>query len=217
MLFASSRETYGNMKRQGAIDEEMVWIDNCESPYSASKLAGEALTHAYSKVYGMEFIIARFSNVYGMYDDSDRVIPLWIRQTLNGDDLIVYGQDKVLDFTYIDDAIDGIVRVIDRFDQVRGNTFNLAYGKGISLVSVAQRIRELLKADNDITIEESRPGEVWRFEADLSKAKTLLDYQPSVGIEEGLERTVDWYKDFYQLTNGVRHYARSIVQFSSHE
>jgi len=198
MIFASSRETYGNIKAQGAITEEMARIENCESPYSASKEAGEALTHAYSRVYGMEFIMARFSNVYGMYDDSDRVIPLWIRQTLKGDDLIVYGQDKVLDFTYIDDATDGIIRMIDRFDNVKGNTINIAYGRGVSLVSVAQGIRELLKANNEIVIEESRPGEVWRFEADLSRAKTLLDCQPKVGIEDGLKRTIEWYRGFYQ-------------------
>jgi len=217
MLFASSRETYGNIKAQGAISEEMARIENCESPYSASKVTGEALTRAYSKVYGLEFTIARFSNVYGMYDDSDRVIPLWIRQTLKGDDLIVYGQDKVLDFTYIDDAIDGIIRMIDWFDNVRGNTVNIAYGEGISLVSVAQRIRELLKANNEIVIEESRPGEVWRFEADLLKAKTLLDYQPKVGIEDGLKRTVDWYQGFYRPSNRGKDYASGTVQFSSYK
>ena len=197
MLFASSREIYGNIMEQSAISEGMVRLENCESPYSASKVTGEALIHAYSKVYGIDSVIVRFSNVYGMYDDSDRVIPLWIRQALNGETLIVYRKDKLLDFTYIDDAIDGVIRMIDRFDEVKGNTFNIAYGKGIRLLSVAQGIKGLLNASGEIMIEKNRPGEVWRFEADISKAKELLGYEPRVGIEEGLKRTVEWYKDFY--------------------
>ncbi len=202
IIFASSRETYGNMAVQGRITEDMARIENCESPYSASKVSGEAQIHAYNEVYGIDFIIARFSNVYGMYDDSDRVIPLWIRQTLRGNKLIVFGEKKFLDFTYIDDTIDGITKMIDQFDNAKGTTINIAYGKGVGLVSVAQSIRKLLKAKNEIAIEESRPGEVWRFEADITKAKELLGYGPEIGIEDGLEKTVVWYKDFYSTDRG---------------
>jgi len=202
IIFASSRETYGNIAVKGTITEEMARIENCESPYSASKVSGEAMTHAYNEVYGIDFIIARFSNVYGMYDDSDRVIPLWIRQTLRDDKLIVYGEKKVLDFTYIDDTIDGISRMIDRFDNAKGTTLNLAYGKGISLVSVAQSLRKLLKVENEIAIEESRPGEVWSFAADITKARELLGYESKTGIEDGLKKTAEWYKDFYLIKQG---------------
>ena len=197
MIFASSREIYGNIMEQRAIAEEMVRVENCESPYSASKIAGEALFHAYSEVYDIDFIIVRFSNVYGMYDDSDRVIPLWIKQTLSNQALTIYGKSKVLDFTYIDDAVAAIIKMIARFDKVKGNTFNIAYGEGIKLLSVAQELKELLDANSEIIIEESRRGEVRRFEADVSKAKELLGYEPMVGIEEGLKKTVEWYKSFY--------------------
>ena len=202
IIFASSRETYGNIAVQGKITEDMARIENCESPYSASKVSGEAQIHAYNKVYGIDFIIARFSNVYGMYDDSDRVIPLWIRQTLRGDKLIVYGEKKFLDFTYIDDTIDGITKMIDQFDNAKSNTLNIAYGQGISLVSVAQSLRELLKAENKIAIEASRPGEVWSFAADITKAGELLGYKPETGIEDGLEKTVAWYQDYYSAKEG---------------
>ena len=73
-------------------------IDNCESPYSASKIACEALFRSYKKCYGIDFILTRFSNVYGMYDDSDRVIPLFIRLTKENKDLEIFGKDKLLDF-----------------------------------------------------------------------------------------------------------------------
>ena len=194
IVFASSRETYGNIMGEKAIAEDMVRLENCESPYSASKVTGEALTHAYSRVYGMDFVIVRFSNIYGMYDDSDRVIPLWLRQCSKNEDIIVYGKEKVLDFTYIDDAVAAVTSIIDRFAKVKGNTFNIASGKGVNLLSIARRIKELLKASSHIIKANNRPGEVWKFEADISRARRLLNYKPKIDIEEGLKKTAAWYQ-----------------------
>jgi len=199
IIFASSRETYGNIMKDRAINEEMVRLDNCESPYAATKMAAEAMIHAYNKAYDMDFVILRFSNVYGRYDDSDRVIPVWIRELLKRRDITVYGQEKSLDFTYIDDTIDGIVKVIDTFERVKGNALNIACGQETSLLWVAEKLTELLGADNNMRVTESRRGEVWKFEADISKARKLLGYEPKVNIEEGLKRTVEWYKDYYSL------------------
>jgi len=194
IIFASSRETYGNIMAEKAIAEDTVRLENCESPYSASKITGEALAHAYSKVYGIDAVIVRFSNVYGMYDDSDRVIPLWLRQCLSGEDMIIYGKEKVLDFTYIDDTVAAVTSIIDRFDQVKGNTFNIASGKGVNLLSIARQIKELLKASSHIIEDNNRPGEVWKFEADISRARRLLNYEPKIDIEEGLKKTAAWYQ-----------------------
>lgn len=133
---------YGNLRNKEEIEESDMRIENCESPYAASKISSEALLHSYRKVYGLEFVILRFSNVYGMYDDSDRVIPLWIRQTLNRENLVVFGEGKSLDFTYIDDTVEGITRVIDRFENVAGQTFNIASGKGVKLSYVANMIKK---------------------------------------------------------------------------
>jgi len=195
IIFASSRETYGNIMGEKAILEDMVRLENCESPYSASKVTGEALIHAYSKVYGVDFVIARFSNVYGMYDDSDRVIPLWFKQCSNSEDVFVYGKEKVLDFTYIDDAVAAVTKIIDSFNQVKGNTFNIASGKGVNLLNLAWQIKKLLQTSSNIIEDNNRLGEVWKFEADISRARRLLDYEPKTGIEEGLEKTVAWYKE----------------------
>lgn len=199
IIFASSRETYGNIMSGRPVSEGEVRLENCESPYSASKITGEAMIQAYARVYDMGYVIVRFSNVYGMYDDSDRVVPLWIRQCLKGEDLVVYGKDKVLDFTYIDDAVDGVIRIIDSFDRVEGNTINLGSGKGQKLLDVATGIKSVLQSDNGLIMEENRAGEVWKYEADISKAVELLHYQPTVAIEEGLERTVRWYNEFGML------------------
>lgn len=193
-IFASSREVYGNLKKIIHKEDEAE-IKNCESPYTASKIAGEALIHAYCQCYGIEFVIVRFSNVYGMYDNSDRLIPLYIRLARRSEDFVVYGKDKLLDFTYIDDAVDGVMRIIKIFNKVKNSTFNLAYGKGISLIAVARIIKKLMKIDNQIILEPNRTGEVVKYIADISRAKKLLGYSPKTAIAEGIKKAIKWYTE----------------------
>ncbi len=193
-IFASSREVYSTLPRVEYVAEDMVDIIRCESPYTASKIAGEALVYSYGKVYDINHVVFRFSNVYGRYDDSNRVIPNWINNAFKGEPLILYGPHKLLDFTYLDDAIAGISSSIERFDVVHGNTVNLSYGKAERLSAVAQMILELTDSSSEIVNKNIRPGELWSYQADLSVAKRLLKYVPVVGIEEGLRRSVEWYK-----------------------
>jgi nucleoside-diphosphate-sugar epimerase len=193
LVFASSREVYGNADNAYRAENDLS-VSNCESPYAATKLAGEALFHSYSYCYGIRPVILRFSNVYGKYDDSNRVIPVFMRRSMQHKNLIVFGKHKMLDFTYIDDCIKGIVRVIENFDQVRENTFNIATGKGTSIMQVADMIKEKTRASSRIIIKESRTGEVTNFIADITKAKRLLGYDPKVSIQEGIKRSFDWYK-----------------------
>jgi len=192
LCFASSREVYGNSEKE-IHNEDESYVKNCESPYTASKITGEALVHSYSQCYGLEFLIYRFSNVYGKYDKSDRVIPLFIRKLQKNEPIVVFGKDKLLDFTYIDDTVSGIVSSLERFDEVKNRVFNLAFGKGTSILFLAERLKELLKSESEISVEESRIGEVIRFIADVAQAKEALDYDPQVGIEEGLKKSLEWY------------------------
>ena len=191
-IFASSREVYGNSDKVFHNEEE-AYVRNCESPYTASKIGGEALVHAYQQCYGINFIIIRFSNVYGMYDDSDRVIPLFIKLAKENRDLVVYGKEKLLDFTYIDDAISGVLKCIENFDQVKNDVFNIASGKAISIVELAQLIRKYMHSKSKIVIKESRTGEVMKFIADISKAREKLGYEPKTTIDEGIKKSIKWY------------------------
>ncbi|MFA5091849.1 MAG: NAD-dependent epimerase/dehydratase family protein [Candidatus Paceibacterota bacterium] len=193
VFFASSREVYGNIMARKRVSEKDMRVDNCESPYSASKMAGEAYMHAYSNCYGIRHVIARFSNVYGMYDDSDRVVPLWIRQMRKGEEITVFGREKTLDFTYIDDCVDGITRIVGRFDSVAGETFNIASGNDVRLTDVAEMLKGIIKSKSEIKMGDIRPGEVWKYKADNSKAKKLLGFTPKTSIEDGLKKTVEWY------------------------
>lgn len=196
VIFASSRETYGNSE-QIVHAEGDVRLDLCESPYTASKLGGEALIHAYRNCYDIDFVIFRFSNVYGMYDRSDRVIPLFISLCRKGEDLVVYGEEKLLDFTYIDDCIGGIISVVEDFDAVKNEVYNLAYGEGTLIVDVARMVQKHIGSDNKLVIQENRTGEVTRYIADITKAKNTFGYNPKTPIDLGVEKAVQWYSEHF--------------------
>ena len=192
IIFASSRECYGNVQLD-RYTEDKVRVENCESPYTASKLGGEALMTSYDKCYGIGTVILRFSNVYGAYDDSDRVVPLFIRRARAGEDLTVFGEGKSLDFTYIDDTVAGVIRVVEQFDAIRGETINIASGKAVSLVDCAKAILTLTKSASKVSLAPPRTGEVTHYVADITKARTKLGYDPKVPFEEGIQKAVDWY------------------------
>jgi len=193
-IFSSSREVYGN-KGKLIYDEEDTYTDSCESPYTASKIGGEAMVKAYEKCYGIDTSLLRFSNVYGRYDNSNRVVPLFIAQAVRGHDLTVYGADKVLDFTYIDDCVSGITEVIESFEKVQGTTLNIASGEGISLLELARTVVDTVDANVDVHVESNRTGEVSRYVANISRANRLIGYTPKYSFDEGIEETIEWYLD----------------------
>ncbi len=191
-IFASSRESYGNT----GIDkytEDLVRVSNCESPYTASKIGGEALVESYRRCYGIDQITFRFSNVYGMYDDSNRVVPLFIRLARKNEEMTIFGKEKCLDFTYIDDTVSGIIAGIDNFETAKNDTYNLAYGEGTTILKLAEDIKTLLKSSSSMKIGASRTGEVIRYIADISKAKKALGYRPQTSFDEGIKKSVEWY------------------------
>jgi nucleoside-diphosphate-sugar epimerase len=192
LMFSSSREVYGN-SAEPMHTEDDVSIESCESPYTASKLASEALIWSYHRCYGLDFIIFRLSNVYGMYDNSDRVIPQFVRNAAKGEDLIIFGKDKCMDFTYIDDTVQGIIKGIERFDNAKDSVFNIATGKAVSISYVAELIKSNLNSNSEIIFKENKTGEVVKYIANISKAKSVLNYEPMTGIEKGISKTITWY------------------------
>lgn len=194
LIFASSREGYGNIDVD-ICTEDMVRVENCESPYTASKVGGEALVHAYARCYGLETVIFRFSNVYGMYDDSNRVIPLFFRQARDQKPLTVFGEGKCLDFTYIDDTVSAIRLALEKFPEVAGQTFNVGNGVGTTIVELAKTIQQLLNVSVHVDVQPSRIGEVTRYVANISNARKRLGYDPKVPFAAGIKKTVEWYSE----------------------
>ncbi len=196
MMFASSRETYGNIHLPDGqkYDEAKAHFMTCESPYTASKIAGEALFEAYKRCYKIETVIIRFSNVYGMYDNSIRVVPLFYREAKAGNTLKVFGKDKCLDFTYIDDAVQGVTKIIANWDKAKNDTYNLAYGEGTTILHLAEEMKRLLGSNSKIELGNARTGEVTHYIADISKAKKTFGYDPKTPFSEGVRKSVEWYK-----------------------
>lgn len=201
IIYASSREVYGDIQRF-LTEESYADFNYAESPYSASKLSGEALVYSYARCYGLRYIVFRFSNVYGRYDNDldrmERVIPLFIRKIGNGEPITVYGAKKTLDFTYVDDCVSGIVAGIDLLQTgaAVNETVNLAYGQGATLAAMAYMIGDELGKTPRMTIEDSRPGEVTHYVANIGKARALLGYEPQVPLREGIRRAVAWQYEY---------------------
>ncbi len=194
VLFASSREVYGegDPDRVRSVESD-AGVRSPVNPYGASKVAGEAMATAYDECYDVRTASLRFSNVYGRYDASDRVVPTFVARANRGDDLTVFGDDKVLDFLYIDDCVDAVVAALAEFGRVHGTALNVGAGRGRSLVELAEAIRAAVGSDSDVVVEPNRTGEVSRFVPAIDAIEGLLGWTPDMRFETGIERTVDWY------------------------
>ncbi len=199
VVFSSTREVYGDVRRFEGYGEDTADFAFTESPYSASKIAGEALIYSYARCYGLPYLVFRFSNVYGRYDNDlkrmVRVLPLFTHRMLRGEPVTVFGRDKVLDFTYVDDCVDGIARGVEALgsDQLRNETLNLAYGHGNTLLRAAELIAEQLDVDPQIDTAPARLGEVTHYVADIRKAHDLLGWRPETSLDEGIPKSVTWF------------------------
>ena len=201
IVFGSSREVYGDIHRHQT-DETHADFVVAESPYSASKIAGEALIYSYSRCYSLPYVVFRFSNVYGRYDNDidrmERVIPLFIHLLSKGLPITIYGKEKVFDFTYVDDCVDGVTAGIENLvsRKVRNETFNLARGEGHTLTDLMKYIVDALGVtEPKVSYEPARAGEVLRYIADIRKAREMLGYSPKVSLPEGIRRSVAWARE----------------------
>ena len=202
IIFSSSREVYGDIHRY-ITEESHADFAFTESPYSASKISGEALVYSYAQCYDIPYLVFRFSNVYGRYDNDlhrmERVIPLFIKRISQGEPITVFGEDKVLDFTYVDDCVAGVTAGIERLvsGDIKNHTINLAFGHGNSLVNMANYIGEELGITPNMTVEPSQVGEVTHYVANIGKANALLGYQPQTPLRAGIAKSVAWSLDWW--------------------
>jgi UDP-glucuronate 4-epimerase len=202
IVFSSSREVYGDVHRFEGYSEQVADFAYTESTYSASKIAGEAFIYSYARCYDLPYLVFRFSNVYGRFDNDlrrmVRVIPLFIHSMLRGEPITIYGgTGKTLDFTYVDDCVDGIASGLLALAERRvvNQTINLAYGEGNTLVYCAERIAHELGTEPEMTLAPSLLGEVTHYVADLTKARELLSYEPKVALDDGIGRAVAWFRE----------------------
>lgn len=188
---ASSRDVYGSAFQPR---EDGVTVDT-PNGYAASKLGSEALVNAYRNTEDLSAVSLRLSNAYGPRDMNRRVIPIFTTRASAGEELIVYGADKILDFIYIDDVCRAILAVIERSHIVDGEVLNIGSGTGKPLSEVASQIAGDIEACPGWRIKSNRQGDVDRYIADISRSKSVLDFSPTVSFERGLSETTEWYRN----------------------
>jgi UDP-glucose 4-epimerase len=164
------------------------------SPYGASKLAGEGLCSAFAGSYGLPANALRFTNVYGPYSyHKGSVVAAFMKRIMDGDPLVIYGDGaQTRDFLYVDDLCRAVIAVLER--QPQGELFQLGTGIETSVTDLVKHLVAIFP-DRDVTIqyEPARAGEIARSFSDISRARAGLGYQPSVGLDEGLRVTRDWF------------------------
>ena len=206
IIYGSSRETYGEQS-VFPVPEDAVRLEGAASPYAAAKLADEALIGAYRRCYDLDFVIIRYSNVYGRYDDYDRlgrVLPIFFDRIPRGETVPIYGAEKAYDFTYIDDAVDGTYAAVEQLvanpQCVSGNAINLGTGEPTTLLEAAQIVARTAGVEPKLDPQPMRAGEISRYVADLSRARALLGYEPQWPPERGIPEFFSWWRSHYGAT-----------------
>ncbi len=195
VVYAGSSSAYGDTPTLPK-DESMP--SSPLSPYALQKLVGEQYGQLFTQLYGLETVTTRYFNVFGPRQDPSSpysgVISLFISALSEGRTPTIYGDgEQTRDFTYVANVVDGVLRACDA-PNVAGEVMNVATGSRISINALFRALRDLLGARVEPVYAPARRGDVRDSQADISKARRLLGYQPTVGFEEGLKKTVDWYR-----------------------
>jgi UDP-glucuronate decarboxylase len=196
VLFASTSEVYGNPLQHP--QQEIYWgnvnPNGIRSCYDESKRFGESLMMDFHRKYGAETRIARIFNTYGpkMNLNDGRVIPNFILQALKNYPITIYGDGKqTRSFCYVSDTIEGLVRLMNSefFEPV-----NIGNPNEITIMELSEKIKELTDSKSEIVFKQLPEDDPVRRCPDISRAKRVLSWEPRVSLEEGLKRTIDWFK-----------------------
>ncbi len=195
VVFAGSSSVYGDTE---VLPKTETMPTNPLSPYALQKLMGEMYLQMFTRLYGLETVTTRYFNVFGPRQDPGSpysgVISLFIKALSDGTRPIIYGDGRqTRDFTYVTNVVDGVIRSAET-PGVGGEVFNIATNGRISLNQLLTALKEIFGSDVEPIYKEARSGDVRDSQADISKAERLLGYRPTVGLEEGLRQTVDWYR-----------------------
>lgn len=172
VMFTSSREVYGEAQYVPVDEGHPIGSKNT---YGASKVAGEMYCQVFYQNFGLETAVLRLANVYGARD-SGRVIPLWLGRAKTGQDLIVYGGKQVIDFVWVAQVVQALVKATTA--DIIGMPINVGSGKGMPILELAERILSLTTSPSQLDLHPARGVEVVRFEAQVDKMQTHLGLTP---------------------------------------
>ncbi|WP_299352014.1 dTDP-glucose 4,6-dehydratase [uncultured Shimia sp.] len=196
----STDEVYGSLGETGQFTETTPYAPN--SPYSASKAASDHLVRAWGETYGLPIVVTNCSNNYGPYHFPEKLIPVVILNALGGREIPVYGTGQnVRDWLYVEDHADALLHVLQ--NGATGRTYNIGGENEVSNLDLVHMICDLLDGirpaaspyRDQIRFVQDRPGHDLRYAIDPTRMREELGWRPSVTLEQGLRKTVDWYLD----------------------
>ncbi len=201
ILFTSTSEIYGNPLEHP--QKEEYWGNvNPIGPracYDESKRLGETLMMDFHREYGVETRIARIFNTFGpkMSLSDGRVIPNFITQALRNEPITIFGNGKqTRSFCYVSDMVEGLIKLMNS-DFLK--PINFGNPKEITILGLAEKIKELTNSKSEIIFQELPKDDPERRRPDITKAKEILGWEPKVNLEEGLKRTIEWFKRIYEI------------------
>ena len=195
VVYAGSSSAYGNTptlpKREDMPASPL-------SPYALQKLVGEQYMQMFTALYELETVTIRYFNVFGPRQDPSSpysgVISVFAKALLANTAPTIYGDgEQTRDFTYVANVVDGVLRAVQA-PGASGQVVNVATGARISLNTLFETMRDIIGARVEVTYGPTRHGDVKDSQADITRARTLLGYEPVVSFEEGLKKTIDWYR-----------------------
>lgn len=198
VVYAASSSAYGDQPFSSKRETD---LPSPLSPYAVAKLAGEYYCQAFYHTYGLETVCIRYFNVFGPRQDPDSpysaVIPIFITRLLRGERPVVYGDGhQSRDFTYVRNVVQGNLLAAEaEAAKVAGRTFNVANGRSITLLELIATLNEALGTQLAPDHQPPRAGDVRESMADISAATTLLGYVPQVNFDEGIQRSISYYRE----------------------
>lgn len=197
-LYASSSEVYGNPQQHP--QRESYWGNvnpiGVRSCYDEGKRFGEALVMAHVRKYDLDGRIARIFNTYGprMDKDDGRVISNFIVQAISGTPITVYGDGtQTRSFCFISDTVDGLITLMEE-EKGRGEVFNLGNPEEHTIFEIAEKLLELTDSSSEIKLTDLPEDDPTRRQPDITRAKKILGWQPKVKLEDGLKKTIEYFK-----------------------
>lgn len=196
LVYAASSSVYGD---QPTLPKEEKMLPEPLSPYAVAKLVGEYYCQVFTRVYSLETISLRYFNVFGPRQDPSSqysgVISRFISALLKDEQPVIYGDgEQSRDFTYIDNVVDANLKAAETTRGL-GSIINVATGQRISLNQLLSDLKDLTGKNHlNAIYQEPRVGDVVHSLADISRAREFLNFEPRVGLREGLQLTIDWWK-----------------------
>lgn len=196
-VYASSSSVYGD---ETTLPKKEGREGNLLSPYALTKATNEEYAKLYTKLYGLDTFGLRYFNVFGKRQDPDgayaAVLPKFIKQLLNDEQPTINGDGKQSrDFTYIENVIEANLKACVAPSDVAGNAFNVAYGGREYLIDVYHSLAKALGKDIEPNFGPDRAGDIKHSNADISKGKEMLGYDPNYSFDKGIQEAIMWYKE----------------------